>query len=62
MLQCVKCGSADIHTAWHKWEWDCSYDFQQRYELVKGEHLHRHCRGCGFEWTNEPLDKIPPQL
>ncbi len=26
-------------------------------DLVEGEHMHRHCQGCHYEWFEKPLDK-----
>ncbi len=52
-MSCVKCGSEDIHTAWHKSGFDCLYGSNTS---PHDEHLHRHCRGCGYDWADKPMD------
>jgi len=55
--RCVKCHSTDIHTAWHEDRYACPYPFRSRTLLNDpGEHLHKHCRGCGYEWTVKTED------
>ena len=53
---CIKCGSTDIATTWHEDKWACGYDSRQRFPTMDGEHLHKHCRGCHFEWSIPPND------
>jgi hypothetical protein len=48
---CIKCGGTDIHTAWHKNENHCGGILEPKF---KGEHLHKHCRNCAYEWP-EPV-------
>lgn len=61
-MTCVKCGSDDIYTRWHRGIDDCSYSerkrrgYQEKRAELDPEHLHRTCRGCGFDWTTRPAD------
>lgn len=58
-LSCAKCGLMDIMTKFHQSKYACgrstgtwsgtSYTFE-------GEHLHRTCRDCGYQWQSLPLD------
>jgi Zn ribbon nucleic-acid-binding protein len=52
---CSKCGHDDIGARWHVDGWqqhDCGKLLSNR----RVEHLHRHCRRCGHEWAEAPLD------
>lgn len=57
--RCEKCGSDDLHCAWHKATrfsgGDCNYG---SYDTSKREHLHYHCRYCRYDWTAPTLDQI----
>lgn len=50
--QCVKCGEDDISTlycpGWGKS--DAKYGC-----CDSGEHIHRRCKNCGYEWNDEVL-------
>ena len=52
---CSQCGrSTEIlpnDVTWHK-EGGCRENFDRR--LFPGEHMHRRCRRCFFEWAEEP--------
>jgi hypothetical protein len=58
---CQKCGSIDIHTRYHKQGCsdpdcscsNCSYTYIHKQHA---EHLHRFCRGCGYDWIDPPAD------
>ena len=56
-LSCEKCGATDIHTTWHAGLYGdpvqsrCGYSDQDA-KGQKGEHLHRFCRGCSFQWRD----------
>jgi hypothetical protein len=58
--RCVKCGAADIHTRWEPSILECGWSGRTgregREAEFSGEHLHRLCCGCGFEWGDKPLD------
>lgn len=54
---CEKCGYDDIHTAY--------YDHQEGYFCgwtlgrcqIMGEHMHRQCRRCSYQWVENILIK-----
>jgi hypothetical protein len=63
---CIKCGSTDIFTDWHRglYESDleprCDRD-EREATGKKGEHLHRHCRNCRYQWRdalNSPVKSV----
>jgi hypothetical protein len=59
-MTCRKCGGEDIATAWHVNGWDCTFSQRQRYSGPDlGEHLHRSCRTCGFDWYDGTQDAKP---
>ena len=51
-MMCEKCGSVQQITAYHNgtvWRSrGCGY---RDLNTDSGEHLHRYCRGCGYDWT-----------
>ncbi len=56
LLICEKCGGREIRTAWHNkgsggWrDRACGWhDTATAY----GEHLHRYCQSCQFDWTEK---------
>lgn len=59
-LRCVKCGSTDIHTRWEPSILSCGWDLADmrrgREAEFSGEHMHRHCRVCSYEWGDKPLE------
>ena len=62
MSACVKCGSSDIHTAWHgeggnhrSRRFQRCRQYGEDWGKPAEEHLHRHCRNCGFDWTDPVL-------
>lgn len=63
-LTCSKCGSDDIGTTYHKQGCGkascscatCSYGSHAK---SHDEHLHRFCRGCGFDWLDAVLSPDP---
>jgi hypothetical protein len=46
---CSKCGSTEIATIYHRFEYDCGWSDKTK---VDHEHLHRHCRGCSYDWCD----------
>jgi len=58
---CRKCGSTDIYTAYHKQgcsdpKCSCAACGWNDHAKRHTEHLHRHCRGCSWDWTEDVLD------
>ena len=51
-IRCPKCGHEDIHARFDKDEYECLYSEPK----WKGEHIHRHCRRCSFNWIEAALD------
>lgn len=51
---CSKCHATDIGVRWDKSHYDCLYREQQRRDWPHGdgEHLHYHCRTCGYSWAS----------
>lgn len=51
---CAKCRATDISVRWDKSYYDCLYREQQRRDWPHGdgEHLHYHCRTCGYSWAS----------
>ena len=47
--RCSKCGGQLIDTIHHA---------GRACQLVRGEHIHRRCHGCGYEWAEQPLDSV----
>ena len=65
MRPCPKCGMDEVAFVWcrgkkrvgHYGPLDSAY---VRYGLcLGGEHLHRHCHGCGYEWLEACVDTAP---
>ena len=51
--KCSKCGDKDISTRLcHGGHYGVSRGF-----CAEGEHLHRHCRNCSFEWLEAILSR-----
>ena len=53
--KCPKCGNEDINSAYHDNFTKCGWS-----NRFAGEHMHRHCRNCGYEWPEQPLDVEEP--
>lgn len=53
---CVKCHSADIHTAWMDALPPEVYSRGYQGCRNREEHLHRACRGCGYQWDGPTMD------
>jgi ribosomal protein S27AE len=54
---CPKCGCLDVgarHLSRKEFPNSRSYYDCERRENT--EHIHRHCRRCGFNWDEAPLD------
>lgn len=57
-IRCLKCGdTTNRHTSFHNGSsasgWrsrSCAY---RDHNTASGEHLHRYCRTCGYDWTEE---------
>jgi ribosomal protein S27AE len=59
---CPKCGNADLHTRYIR-EGGADHLWRPRCGQASGlapAHLDRHCRTCGFEWAEAPLDSTAP--
>ena len=61
MSACIKCGSVDVGTSFHKQgcpQTDCSCASCSYGSHAKqhSEHLHRYCRVCGFDWIEPTKD------
>jgi hypothetical protein len=58
---CQKCGGDDIHITYRPaGEWLKHYDkynpaYADAYKVTK-EHIHYHCRKCGYNWDTDPID------
>ena len=53
---CPKCGEKDTLDRWHKEMWNCELIWGQFKKQFKGEHIHRKCKACGFEWAEMSVD------
>lgn len=51
---CAKCLHDDISTAYHVSGYFCAFD--ERHSIYDGEHLHRHCRRCHYNWLESIAD------
>ena len=47
---CPKCGSISVKTEYHGHVRPSGCSFRL------GEHLHRLCQGCHYDWLERPLD------
>lgn len=55
--KCDKCGGNDIYTGYYNRSDDsfyCGYSTNCR---IYGEHMHRSCRRCGYQWVENILVK-----
>lgn len=52
---CIKCGSVDPASFWHKDKFACSVHRVDD-EGTDREHLHFTCRCCGYSWTGPTKD------
>lgn len=63
-IACPKCGSRDIYTRWDPSALDCGWHGRDRRRgreaEFMGEHLHRSCRGCQYEWATAPQPATAP--
>ena len=61
-MRCRKCGSEDCLTEYHKSDMDRAggnnYSCRHDERNFKGEHLHRTCRNCQYEWSDMCLDAV----
>jgi hypothetical protein len=56
---CPKCGSTDIVTRWHRSDLECTWQQRSRAGFKHmGQHLHRTCHGCQFDWPEDTLDSV----
>ena len=52
--RCPKCNNADVSTQYIKYGGRYGMPCQSAAEVdYRREHLHRHCRGCSYEWCEE---------
>lgn len=59
---CVKCRGTDISTTFHKgagYYDGCGGSVKRRHSMRDGEHLHRTCRTCQWDWCDPPADSAP---
>lgn len=55
--KCKKCGLADTTTTYHDGKFpECDRDCPGHRILGPEPHMLRHCRNCGYEWCETPLD------
>lgn len=56
--KCPKCGGDDLATTFHAAS-DLTHPMAVGRDRcdVHDEHIHRHCRRCGYDWIEAPLDK-----
>ncbi len=54
---CVKCGSTDHYTQFHTGRHGTNSCQYLDHNATDGEHLHHHCRGCGYDWTDDTHEK-----
>ncbi len=57
---CPKCGSTDISMSYHKQgcsdlNCSCAECSWGSHHNQHDEHLHRHCRGCQYDWIDPVL-------
>jgi predicted nucleic-acid-binding Zn-ribbon protein len=50
---CPKCGGVSVQTRFHLSGSDCSLGGPS---YPTGEHLHRTCERCGYNWPEAPLN------
>ena len=57
---CAKCGAIDARTSYHQGGLDCLYSERKRdYPAEVGEHLHRRCQRCGYDWRDATVEALP---
>ena len=54
-LKCVKCGGHEIGTRWHQGGYGSPHHMRcsSTEQNASGEHLHRTCQTCGYNWADE---------
>lgn len=55
--KCKKCGSGDINDDYHKALGFKPCGYWHPGQQFPGEHIHRTCKNCGYEWAEAPLIK-----
>lgn len=55
-LRCVKCGGASINTSFHPRRSYCDPHSHYTFNCAEGEHLHRYCLTCHYDWTEDCAD------
>ena len=56
--KCAKCGMYSASHIWHESDYHCRGDeIQPMTKRFRGEHIHRKCNQCGYEWPELPLDR-----
>jgi hypothetical protein len=62
--RCAKCGSADLHRLYYAGGWHERLDVNPACgtsdDAHTGEHFHRRCQCCSYQWT-EPLARRAPE-
>lgn len=61
--RCEKCGQTDIATQYHARHChatECSFSrcWYGSHSKRHDEHLHRTCRTCGYDWTQDVVGEI----
>lgn len=60
---CPKCGGGEIRTEYCTGAYSAGlgrilgWGFDPRNCFTKGEHLHRACENCGYNWLDQTLDQ-----
>lgn len=54
--RCPKCSSVDVATTFHQDRWRCDPYSRYTHNSAAGEHLHKFCRGCRYDWTQPCAD------
>lgn len=53
---CPKCAGEETIDKWHKECWNCEVIWGHFKKQFSGEHIHRKCKRCAFEWAEMPVD------
>ena len=51
-LTCPKDGGEKVATAWHSSWSACTWGQRDLWGATRGEHLHRTCQSCGYNWPD----------
>lgn len=59
---CIKCGTRSGSIHFCDGLWSTRSSLSHRVSCPKGEHIHRQCVACGYEWLEHPLDWREPEV